>query len=86
MLPKSPRSRPRGNRLFNEAEQVAVDEDAGDDGDLVDLPDTGLQPVDKPEGKKRGRRPLPTIGRPAPAVGIICIAWEKPSQSSSISR
>jgi transposase len=56
----APRSEKHVDRLFNEAEQVAVDEDAGDnDGDLVDLPDTGLPPVEKPEGKKRGRKPLP---------------------------
>ena len=56
----APRSEKRADRLFNEAEQVAAgDEAGGEDGAVVDLPDTGLPPADKPEGKKRGRRPLP---------------------------
>lgn len=56
----APRSEKRADRLFNEAEQVAAgDEAGGEDGAVVDLPDTGLPPADKSEGKKRGRRPLP---------------------------
>lgn len=48
------------DRIFNEAEQV-VFEDGVDDSDIdvVDLPDTGLPSIDKAEGEKRGRRPLP---------------------------
>ncbi|WP_147182426.1 MULTISPECIES: IS66 family transposase, partial [Alphaproteobacteria] len=54
----APKSEKHVDRLFDEAEQVADDEDAGD-GDLVDLPDTGFATGEKPEGKKRGRKPLP---------------------------
>lgn len=60
----APRSEKRADRVFNEAEQVAAEDEArnddgGEDGAGVDLPDTGLPPADKPEGKKRGRKPLP---------------------------
>ncbi|MCS0463804.1 IS66 family transposase, partial [Rhizobium favelukesii] len=56
----APRSEKHVDRIFNEAEQVALEDEAeGDDIDLTDLPDTGLPSVEKPEGKKRGRRPLP---------------------------
>lgn len=56
----APKSEKHVDRLFDEAEQVADEEDAGDDdGDLVDLPDTGLASTEKPQGKKRGRKPLP---------------------------
>ncbi|AQZ54374.1 Transposase (plasmid) [Martelella mediterranea DSM 17316] len=56
----APRSEKRGVRVFNEAEQVAAaDEGDGEDGAVIDLPDTGLPPADKPEGRKRGRKPLP---------------------------
>ncbi|MBR1019240.1 IS66 family transposase [Bradyrhizobium viridifuturi] len=56
----APKSEKRVDRLFNEAEQVAAgDEAGGEDGAVVELPDTGLPPADKPEGKKRGRKPLP---------------------------
>ncbi len=56
----APRSEKHVNRIFNEAEEAA-DEDDPDDGDEVvaDLPDTGLPLVDSAAGKKRGRRPLP---------------------------
>lgn len=56
----APRSEKHVDRVFNEAEQVAF-EDGVEDGDidLVDLPDTGLPSIEKPEGEKRGRRPLP---------------------------
>ncbi len=55
------------DRLFNEAEQDAdntPDVDGDLDADLTgldtaDLPDTGLPELGKPEGRKRGRRPLP---------------------------
>ena len=56
----APKSEKHVDRLFDEAEQVADEEDTGDaDGDLVDLPDTGLASTEKLQGKKRGRKPLP---------------------------
>jgi transposase len=56
----APRSEKHVDRLFNEAEQIAAEDDGdGEEGDVIDLPDTGLPPAEKPEGKKRGRRPLP---------------------------
>lgn len=54
----APRSEKRVDRVFNEAEQVAC-EDEAEDLDLADLPDTGLPSADAQQGKKRGRRPLP---------------------------
>ena len=56
----APKSEKHIDRLFNEAEQV-VDEDDGDreDGEVIDLPDTGLSPAESGPGKKRGRKPLP---------------------------
>jgi hypothetical protein len=56
----APKSEKRRDRVFNEAEQAAVAEPADeDDGDISTLPDTGLPEVDKPEPRKRGRKPLP---------------------------
>lgn len=64
----APRSEKRIDRVFNEAEEATVKDDVegnlrddiGDENaDDVALPDTGLPIADKPEGKKRGRRPLP---------------------------
>ena len=61
----APRSEKHIDRLFNEAEQVAVKADGGEndsdgeEGDVAELPDTGLPPVKGETGKKRGRRPLP---------------------------
>lgn len=56
----APRSEKHVDRLLNEAEQVADEGDAdSNESDVVDLPDTGLPPADKPEGKTRGRKPLP---------------------------
>jgi transposase len=55
----APRSEKHIDRLFNEAEEAADEEDSDDSDDVVDLPDTGLPPVDSTAGKKRGRRPLP---------------------------
>ncbi|MGO6993884.1 transposase, partial [Rhizobium johnstonii] len=54
----APRSEKHIDRLFNEAEDAAVN-DGSEEGDVVDLPDTGLPAVDSIAGKKRGRRPLP---------------------------
>jgi transposase len=56
----APRSEKRVDRIFNEAEQAAAaDEADSEENDAVELPDTGLPPAGKPEGKKRGRKPLP---------------------------
>ncbi|UVK50138.1 IS66 family transposase (plasmid) [Mesorhizobium sp. AR02] len=57
----APKSEKHVDRLFNEAEQVADEDDAGsEDGNVVDLPDTGFPSTEKkPEGKKRGRKALP---------------------------
>jgi transposase len=56
----APKSEKHVDRLFDEAEQAADEEDAGDDdGDLVDLPNTGFASAEKPQGNKRGRKPLP---------------------------
>ena len=55
----APKSEKHVDRLFNEAEQVAVEDETTNDGDLVDLPDTGFASTEKPEGRKRGRKPLP---------------------------
>jgi len=56
----APRSEKHVDRIFNEAEQVADEDDAdSEDSDVVDLPDTGLPSVESTTGKKRGRRPLP---------------------------
>ena len=57
----APRSEKHMDRIFNEAEQAALegDEDSEDADDAVALPDTGLPEIEKPEGKKPGRRPLP---------------------------
>lgn len=56
----APKSEKHVDRLFNEAEQV-VDEGDRDraDGEVIDLPDTGLPPAESGPGKKRGRKPLP---------------------------
>jgi hypothetical protein len=56
----APKSEKHIDRLFNEAERVVDEDDAGDeDGEVIDLPDTGFATIEKPEGKKRGRKPLP---------------------------
>ncbi|RAS03242.1 transposase [Ensifer adhaerens] len=56
----APRSEKHVDRIFNEAEQAADEDDAdSEENDVVDLPDTGLASVDGPTDKKRGRRPLP---------------------------
>lgn len=56
----APRSEKHVDRIFNEAEQVADEDEAdNEENDVVDLPDTGLPPVESATGKKRGRRPLP---------------------------
>ena len=92
----APRSEKHLNRVFNEAEQASLEDDTDDGHDDVDepvaadLPDTGLPEARKPEGKKRGRKPLlptcrasasnmtsPTTRRSARAAASRCIAWGK---------
>lgn len=87
-----PSSEKHIDRLFNEAEQAAGpapdidgDFDAGIDGlDTVDLPDTGLPELDKPEGSKRGRRPLPAdlprerVEYDLPEDGKLCPCCRNP--------
>ena len=56
----APKSEKHIDRLFNEAEQAADEDDTdGEDGDIVALPDTGLPATEGATGKKRGRKPLP---------------------------
>ena len=62
----APSSEKHKDRGFNEAEQMAAQALAeGDDGqtddeqDAPSVPDTGLPEADRPEPKKRGRKPLP---------------------------
>ncbi|CAM5313800.1 IS66 family transposase ISRm2 [Aquamicrobium terrae] len=56
----APKSEKRIDRLFNEAEQVADEDDAdSEECDVVVLPDTGLPATEGATGKKRGRRALP---------------------------
>lgn len=56
----APKSEKHIDRLFNEAEQAADEDDAdGEDGDVVVLPDTGLPASEGATGKKRGRKALP---------------------------
>ncbi len=54
----APKSEKRRDRVFNEAEQAA-DAEPVDDAEVPILPDTGLPELDKPESRKRGRKPLP---------------------------
>jgi transposase len=53
----APTSEKLKDRVFDEAEQLALSEPDYDD--VVTLPDTGLAQTDMPAGKKRGRRALP---------------------------
>lgn len=61
----APRSEKHLDRVFNEAEQASLEDDTDDGHDDVDepvaadLPDTGLPEAKRPEGNKRGRKPLP---------------------------
>jgi transposase len=58
----APRSEKHMDRIFNEAEQATLEGDTDEDTDEADavaLPDTGLPEIEKPQGKKPGRRPLP---------------------------
>jgi transposase len=53
----APSSEKLKDRVFDEAEQLALSEPDYDD--VLTLPDTGLPQTPAPAGKKRGRRPLP---------------------------
>jgi transposase len=61
----APSSEKHMDRVFNEAENAALEADADegladcDETDATELPDTGLPEVEKSEGRKRGRKPLP---------------------------
>ncbi len=56
----APKSEKHIDRLFNEAEQAADEDDTdSEDDDVADLPDTGLPVVESKTGKKRGRKALP---------------------------
>ena len=55
----APRSEKLKDRLFNEAEQAAGEDEEGNDVDMAGVPDTGLPDAHKPEPKKPGRKPLP---------------------------
>ncbi len=54
----APRSEKLTERIFNEAEQAAAGEET-DDVEAAPIADTGLPDAEKPEPKKRGRKPLP---------------------------
>jgi transposase len=55
----APRSEKHVDRIFNEAEEAAGEDDPDHGDDVADLPDTGLPAVESAAGKTRGRRPLP---------------------------
>lgn len=55
----APKSEKRSERVFNEAEQLAEAEPPEEDGELPELPDTGLPAADPAVPGKRGRKPLP---------------------------
>lgn len=54
----APKSERRKDRVFNEAEQIAEAEPAEDDGELPELPDTGLPDADSAAPGPRGSKPL----------------------------
>ena len=56
----APKSEKRRDRVFNEAEQLAEIEADEGDGELPELPETGLPDVESTTPGKRGRKPLPT--------------------------
>lgn len=85
----APRSEKHVDRVFNEAEQVAVEDEAeGDDIDLTDLPDTGLPSVEKRKGRSAAaglcrqtcrasasNMTLPTTRSSVRTAATRCIAW-----------
>lgn len=94
----APKSEKHVDRIFNEAEQAAdEDEVDSDENDVVDLPDTGLPSVESTTGNKRGRRALPeNLPRERVEYDLPddqkacpctrCIAWARPLPSNFISR
>ena len=61
----APRSEKHMDRIFNEAEQAADEDDAegSDEANVVELPDTGLPDPQKPDGEEA--RPQAAAGKPA---------------------
>ena len=55
----APRSEKLTERIFNEAEQAAAEGEETNDVEAAPIADTGLPDAEKPEPKKRGRKPLP---------------------------
>jgi transposase len=56
----APSSEKTKDRVFDEAEQAAADEDADEGAEATfALPETGLPPAEAPAPGKRGRKPLP---------------------------
>ena len=55
----APRSEKLTERIFNEAEQAAAEDEEADDVEAAPIADTGLPDAEEPEPKKRGRKPLP---------------------------
>ena len=55
----APRSEKLTERIFNEAEQAAAEGEETDDVEAARIVDMGLADAEKPEPKKRGRKPLP---------------------------
>jgi transposase len=55
----APRSEKLTERIFNEAEQAAAEGEDTDELEAARIADTGLPDAEKPEPKKRGRKPLP---------------------------
>jgi transposase len=53
-----PRSEKKVDRIFNEAEQAAAEEAEGGEAFDAEVPDTGLEPGERPEPRKRGRKRL----------------------------
>jgi hypothetical protein len=96
----APRSEKHVDRLFNEAEQAADEDDAGSETDnIAELPDTGLHPSkaqrERSAAADRCRRTCrvsgssmtcPTIRRRVLAAVARCIAWARLSPSNFISR
>ncbi|MER9165612.1 transposase [Mesorhizobium sp. M0715] len=55
----APRSEKIKDRLFNEAEQAAGEDEEGNEVDMAGVPGTGLPGAHKPEPKKPGCKPRP---------------------------
>ena len=95
----APRSEKLTERIFNEAEQAAAESEETDDVEAAPIADTGLPDAEKPEPKKRGRKPLPEDlpreriehdlpedHKACPCCRNECTGWARPSASSCISR